>query len=144
MIKLTYYEQELRKIVQPQYPDATFVGRACYVNLGGANRAKIQFFAGFISNQYDSLQITILNRNEGAVDHLRLSFLDLIGPQKVANPNFPEGMNPHIWDDAGDVDWYVYHPNAKDYQKFGEAVSTYLEVFQEPTMDTSQQWEQTM
>ena len=141
---MNYYEQELRKIVQPQYPDATYVGRACYVNLGGANRAKIQFAMGIVSNQYDSLQITILNRNEGAVDNLRLRFLDLIGSQKVKNPNFPEGVNPHIWDDCGDADWYVYHPNAKDYQKLGEAVSSYLDVFQEQTLSEQPQWQQTM
>lgn len=141
---MTYYEQELRKIVQPQYPDAAYVGRACYVNLGGANRAKLQFVTGIIANQDDALQITILNRNEGAVDNLRLRFLDLIGTQKVRNPNFPEGVNPHIWDDYGKVDWYVYHPTPKDYQKLTEAVSSYLEVFQEQAMSEQPQWQQTM
>ena len=27
---MTFYEQELRKIIGEQYPDATYVGRACY------------------------------------------------------------------------------------------------------------------
>lgn len=141
---MNYYEQELKKIVQPQYPDAAYVGRACYVHLGGANRAKIELDASYVVNQYDSLKITILNRNEGAVDHLRLRFLDLLGPKKVSNPNFPDGVIPHIWDDYGKVDWYVYHPNAKDYQKLTEAVSSYLEVFQEQTMSEQPQWQQTM
>ena len=30
---MTFYEQELRKIVGERYPDATYVGRACYVRL---------------------------------------------------------------------------------------------------------------
>ena len=29
---MTFYEQELRKIVGERYPDATYVGRACYYN----------------------------------------------------------------------------------------------------------------
>ena len=40
---MTFFEQELRKIVGAEYPDATFVGRACYVRLSDMNRAKIQF-----------------------------------------------------------------------------------------------------
>ena len=40
---MTFYEQELRKIVGERYPDATYVGRACYVRLDEMNRAKIQF-----------------------------------------------------------------------------------------------------
>ena len=37
---MTVFEKELRKIVEPTYPDATFVGRACYVRLSEMNRAK--------------------------------------------------------------------------------------------------------
>ena len=36
---MTFYEQELRKIVGERYPDATYVGRACYVRLSDMNRA---------------------------------------------------------------------------------------------------------
>lgn len=32
---MTFYEQELRKIVGERYPDATYVGRACYERLRG-------------------------------------------------------------------------------------------------------------
>ena len=62
---MTFYEQELRKIIGEQYPDATYVGRACYVRLGEMNRAKIQFVTGMVGSQYNALQITILGRSEG-------------------------------------------------------------------------------
>ena len=65
---MTFYEQELRKIIGEQYPDATYVGRVCYVRLSDMNRAKIQFVTGIVSNQYNALQLTILNRSEGQVD----------------------------------------------------------------------------
>ena len=42
------------------------------------------------------------------------------------------------------VDWYVYHPNSRDYQKLTDAVSDYLEVFQEQSQTADQQWQQTM
>ena len=47
---MSFYEQELRKIVGAQHPDATYVGRACYVRLNDMNRAKIQFVTGMIAS----------------------------------------------------------------------------------------------
>ena len=105
---MTFYEQELRKIVGERYPDATYVGRACYVRLSDMNRAKIQFVTGIVSKQYNALQMTFLTRSEGQVDTLRLRFSDLLGTKVTSNPNFRNGVDPHIWDDYGKVDWYVY------------------------------------
>ena len=100
---MNFFEQELRKIVGSAYPDATYIGRACYVRLGEENRAKIQFVTGIVSNQYNALQMTILNRSEGTVDTLRVSLTDLLGKQATKNPNFRNGVEPHIWDDNGNV-----------------------------------------
>ena len=141
---ITFYEQELRKIVGSCYPDATYVDRACYVRLGEMNRAKIQFVTGMIGSQYNALQITILNRSEGQVDTLRLRFSDLLGLKMTANQNFRNGVEPHIWDDSGKVDWYVYHPTRQDYEVLSTAVSDYLEVCQEMDQAADQAWEQTM
>lgn len=128
---MTFYEQELRKIVGSAYPDASYVGRTCYVRLDEMNRAKIQFITTGISKHYDALRMTILNRQEGEVDNLALRFSDLLGKKDVM---------PHIWDDAGDVDWYIYHPSRQDYEVLTDAVSDYLGIFQEQ----EQVWQQTM
>ena len=141
---MTFYEQELRKIVGERYPDATYVGRACYVRLSDMNRAKIQFATGIVANQYHALQLTILNRNEGQVDVLRLQLTDLLGRKMTPNPNFSNGVTPHIWDDGGKVDWYVYHPTRQDYEILSDAVADYLEVFQDMSQSSDRQWEQTM
>ena len=141
---MTFYEQELRKIVGERYPDATYVGRACYVRLSDMNRAKIQFVTGIVANQYHALQLTILNRNEGQVDVLRLQLTDLLGRKMTSNPNFSNGVMPHIWDDSGKVDWYVYHPTRQDYEILSNAVSDYLEVFQDMSQSSDRQWEQAM
>ncbi len=141
---MSFYEQELRKIVGERYPDATYVGRACYVRLSDMNRAKIQFVTGIVANQYNALQLTILNRNEGQVDALRLQLTDLLGRKVTSNPNFSNGVMPHIWDDGGKVDWYVYHPTRQDYEILSNAVSDYLEVFQDMSQSADRAWEQTM
>ena len=130
---MTFYEQELRKIVGERYPDATYVGRACYVRLDEMNRAKIQF-----------VTTGILNRQEGDVDNLLLRFSDLFGKKMVNNPNFRDGVIPHIWDDYGKVSWYVYHPTRQDYEVLSDAVSDYLEVFQDMSQSADRAWEQTM
>lgn len=141
---MTAFEQELRKIVSPRYPDATYVGRACYVRLSEMNRAKIQFISTHIASQYDALRLTILNRDEGAVDNLVLRFSDLLGKKHTSNPNFRDVVIPHLWDDCGKVAWYVYQPSSRDYQELSDAVGSYLEVFQEQVQMERPGWEQTM
>lgn len=98
---MNFFEQELHKIVAPKYPDATYVGRACYVRLDELNRAKIQFVTGIVANQYHALRVSILNRNEGQVDVLLLNLSDILGKKQTGNPNFRNGINPYIWDDYG-------------------------------------------
>ena len=142
---MTFFEQELRKIVGDVYPDATFVGRACYVRLSDMNRAKIQFTTCGTADHYEALQMTILNRSDGQVDTLRLRFKDVLGTKAVPNnPNFRNGISPHAWTYNGKTEWYAYHPNSRDYQKLTDAVSDYLDVFQEQTQTADQQWQQTM
>lgn len=141
---MTFYEQELRKIVGARYSDATYVGRAAYVRLSDMNRAKIWFTTCGISSHYEALQMAILNRCDGQVDSLRLRFADILGVKQVTNPNFREGISPHIWDDHGKPHWYVYHPSSRDYHQLSDAVGEYLSVFQEQKMTPAQGWEQTM
>lgn len=141
---MTAFEQELRKIVSPRYPDATYVGRACYVRLSEMNRAKIQFISTHIASQYDALRLTILNRDEGTVDNLVLRFSDLLGKKHTSNPNFRDGVIPHLWDDCGKVAWYVYQPSSRDYQELSDAVESYLEIFQEQVQMERPGLEQTM
>lgn len=141
---MTFFEQELRKIVGDVYPDATFVGRACYVRLSDMNRAKIQFTTCGTADHYEALQMTILNRSDGQVDTLRLRFGDVLGTKHVNNPNFRNGVSPHAWTYNGKTEWYAYHPNSRDYQMLTDAVSDYLDVFQEQTQTADHQWQQTM
>ena len=125
-------------------PRRHLCGQSLLVRLSDMNRAKIQFVTGIVSNQYNALQMTILNRSEGQVDTLCLRFSDLLGTKMTSNPNFRNGVEPHIWDDYGTVSWYVYHPTRQDYEVLSDAVSDYLEVFQDMSQPTDRAWEQTM
>ena len=141
---MNFLEQELRKIVGDRSPDTTFVGRACYVRLNEMNRVKIRFISTEISNHYNALRLTILNRQEGEVDNLLLRFSDLLGKKMTSNPNFPSGITPHIWDDNGKLSWYVYQPSSQDYQTLSDATSDYLQIFQEMEQNADQGWQQSM
>ena len=141
---MTFYEQELRKIVGEEYPDATYVGRACYVRLDEMNRAKLCFIATNISNHYDALRMTILNRQDGVVDQLTVRFSDVLGTKQVNNPHFRNGVEPHIWEYQGRPEWYAYHPGSQDYRMLTKSVMSYLDIFMEMEQTESQQWQQTM
>ncbi|GHU58572.1 hypothetical protein FACS1894133_3580 [Clostridia bacterium] len=130
---MNFFEQELRKLADAGItPDnATFAGRACYVDLGGQNCAKIQFTTTGVSEHYSALAVDILNRTDGKVDSLRFRFGDVWGKKPTPNPNFSDGIMPHIWTDRAKSEWYVYKPTPADFKQLAEAVSDYLSVFTE-------------
>ena len=49
----------------------------------------------------------------------------------VSNPNFPNGVSPHMWIDRGQLEWYAYAPNPRDYEILADQISDYVDVFQE-------------
>lgn len=127
-----FFDQELRKLFGDGsiIEDPKFVGRACLGTLGGDLRVRAEFVSLKISGQYNALRLTILNRTEGVVDRSVLRFRDIIGIQKApSNPNFRNGISPHIWDDYGKAEWYVYHPTIADYETIRQAAGDYLDVF---------------
>lgn len=131
---MTFFEQELRRLFDHDavFADARFVGNACYGRLTDNIRVKINFVDCKVKDNYDALKVTILNRNEGQIDSMVLRFRDLWGMKQTSNPNFREGVSPHLWADYGKASWYVYQSNQADYKQLAEAVNTYVEVFQEP------------
>ena len=134
---MTFFEQELHKLFDRNevLSDVRIVGNTCYGRLTDSIRVKASFQTGMIANQYDRLKVTLLNRNEGTIGSLVVRFKDLWGIKATDNPNFREGVSPHIWDGYGKACWYVYQPRKADYQRLAEAVDTYLSVFQEPAQE---------
>jgi hypothetical protein len=60
-------------------------------------------------------------------------FSDILGTKTVpGNPNFSEGIVPHVWKGHKDYEWYAYQPTPRDFELIAETVDSYLEMFQAP------------
>ena len=133
---MNFFESELKKIMDNSsiLKDQKYVGRICYGTINDDLRARVEFVTLGVSDHYVGLKTSIINRKEGVVDSILLRFTDIWGKPKVSNPNFREGVNPHIWTDSGKSDWYVFRPTAADYRKLADSVENYLSVFQDMAM----------
>jgi len=125
---MSFFERELQRIadVCKNITNPTFAGRACYGDLGGDNRVKLQFVTLGRSDHYEALKATVLNRTEGEVDSLLFRFEDIWG--KKHNKGYNGGI-PHIWTNDRKADWYAYTPTAADIKVLATEVSAYLHVF---------------
>lgn len=103
---MTGFEQELRKLFDHDavFADARFAGNVCYGRLNEEVRIKARFVTCGYTDNYEALKVTLLNRREGEIDSSLLRFRDLWGMKKVSNPNFREGVSPHLWLNNGKAD----------------------------------------
>ena len=129
-IPMNFFAQELKKIVEPIHPGATYSGRACYIKLGETNRAKLEFVTHGTADHYEALRVTVLNRLDGPVDKHTMLFRELIDVKGARDECFRRDI-PYAWTYNGQTEWYAYQPTASDYRTMGTAVDEYLEVFQE-------------
>ena len=136
----TTFQSELNKIFgnDAVFDNTRFVGRACYGSLGDDLKASAQFVSLNIQSQYDALKINIINRTEGVVDSVTIRFKELWGNKFTSNPNFREGVSPHLWLNNDKLCWYVYTPTNTDFNQLREAVSEYTELFREQTPEQQQ------
>lgn len=130
---MNFFEQELGRLVKEGgvITDPVFAGRVCYGDLGGDNRAKLQFVTTGYADHYEALKVTVLNRSDGEVDSLLLRFSDIWGKKQVSNPSFSDGLVPYIWTNNGKSEWYTYRPTDADIRQLAAQVSAYLGVFTE-------------
>ena len=138
---MNFFESELKKIMGDSaiLKYQKYVGRMCYGTIGGDLRARVEFVTLGVSNHYAGIKASVINRKEGVVDSILLRFSDIWGKPKVSNPNFKEGVNPHIWTDNGKSDWYVFYPGAAEYRKAADTLENYLSIFQDVSMTQESQ-----
>ena len=137
----SFFEQELGRLFGDGQVirNPTYSGRSCFGTLGKDLRVRARFISTGYADHYDSLKITVLNRTDGPVDTLVLKLKDLLGKKSVpGNPNFREGVSPHIWDNYGKQEWYAYHPPAADYEVIRQAAKQYLDVFRDRQQEHAQ------
>jgi len=128
---MSYFEQELCRIASAcdRIINPVFAGRACYGDLGGDNRVKLQFATMGVMDHYEAIKATVLSRSDGEVDTLVFHFEDVWGRKPVSNPNFKDGVKPYIWKNNNKYEWYAYYPTDADIRKLAAAVGAYLGVF---------------
>lgn len=138
---MNFFEQELKNIMAGSaiLKDQKYVGRLCFGTVDESIRARIEFVTTGTSSHYDGIKASIINRKEGVVDSMLLRFSDIWGKKKVSNPNFRDGIVPHIWTDNGKSDWYVFKPSKEDYKQLSAGIERYLSVFQDMEMAQGQQ-----
>lgn len=132
----TFFEKEMRKLLGQGLiiPEAVFAGRSCYGKLDEDIRVRMEFATERVADHYCALKVTLLNRKEGPIDSMLLRFSDVLGKKQTANPNFREGIVPHIWKDGDKFAWYVYQPTAADYKALADEVGSYTSMFQKEDM----------
>ncbi len=125
---MNIFEQELRRLAKAcaGIANPVFAGRACFGDLGGDNRVKLQFITMGYADHYSALKANILNRAEGEVDSLIFRFRDTWG--KKYNHGYQDGI-PYIWTYQGKSEWYSYHPTDVDIRQLAAEVNGYLDVF---------------
>ena len=128
---MNFLRAELKKILSmTEYcEEAVYVGNCGYVRVNEDVRMRLEFSKSS-TGTYDGIVMTMFNRKEGMIDTNALKFRDIWGRKAVSNPNFKEGIIPHIWENK-EKEWYVYKPNQKDYQILADEISQYVGLFQE-------------
>jgi hypothetical protein len=141
-----FFERELRKLFEGSETlgDPRFAGRICMARLSETTNVKLTFVTLGFADKYDGIEAKVLNRNEGPIDTAVFRFADILGRKAIPNnPNFRDGLYPHVWKTGGKYEWYAYRPTPGDFELIADTVSGYLEMFKTPvqTQGMTQQME---
>ncbi len=103
---MNFFEQEMRQMFgnSDVFYDPKFVGKTMLAKLDGDLRIKLQFVSSHISNHYDTVQMTIINRTDGVVDKQNFKFSDIIGLY-VRPGSRPQDY--HMWEYDNNPAWYT-------------------------------------
>lgn len=130
----TTFEKELKKIFGDDLilNNTKYVGRNCYGELDENIRMKARFVTMGVSNHYDALRLELINRTEGEIDATVIRLNEIWGKKAVpGNPNFRDGVSPHLWLNGDKLGWYAYQPTTKDFDILRESVKEYASVFKD-------------
>ncbi len=126
---MTIFEKEMRRMFcesENLSADTIFTNKAMLSPIGKDLRAKVEFIHTNVSDHYNALKLSIINRTEGLVDSQVFKFRDIIG--------LKNGQEPHIWDDHGKVGWYMYAPTNTEYESIQNEVEEYIGMFADQEM----------
>lgn len=126
---MSFFTKELMKCTEG-FKDRKCIGNAIYIPLGENNRLKIFFTTLGYADHYEAINISVVDKNNGVIDRWTIKFADVWGKKQVSNPNFKDGIIPHVWKHGNqDFGWYVYTPTPSDMELLAEQISDYAELF---------------
>lgn len=141
MAVATTFEKELKKIFGDDLilNNTKYVGRDCYGEIDDNIRMKAHFVTMDISGQYNALRLELINRTEGEIDAVVIRLNEIWGKKDVpGNPNFRNGVFPHLWLNGDKLGWYVYQPTTRDFEILRESVKEYTSVFKDFSLEKEQ------
>lgn len=129
---MNFFEKEMRQMFEGDdiLQDAKFVGKTMLAKLDDDLRIKLQFIASHISAQYDTVQMTIINRTDGVVDKQNFKFSDIIG--KYTRPG-RDPLDYHMWEYQGKPEWYT-PISLTDKARIADTVMDYAVMFLDQSM----------
>lgn len=131
---MNFFEQELRKLFDDGkiIGSPFYAGKSCFGTLGKDLRARVDLMDTCVD-------VTVIDRTKGPLGHFEVFFWDLLGRKfPPEHPQYKFGVSPHIWTYNNKTDWYVYHPTDADYEAIRQAVTQYLDLFQDRQQERMQ------
>ncbi len=107
-----------------------FVGKTMLAKLDGDLLVKLQFIASHISGQYNTVQLTLINRTDGVVEKQHFKFSDIIG-QYIRSGREP--LNYHMWEYDNKAEWYTPITLAQKAQ-IADTILDYVGMYQDEKM----------
>lgn len=129
---MNFYEKEMRQMFGDSdiFQEPKFTGKTMLAKLDDELRIKLQFAASYISGQFDSIQMTVINRTDGVVDKQQFKFSDIIG--KFTRPG-REPLDYHMWEYQGKPEWYT-PISLTDKARIADTVMDYAVMFLDQSM----------
>ena len=125
---MTYFASQLKWMLgnQPEFQDAKYVGRACFVSLANGTNIKAEFVTRGTHQKYEAIKLTAINKEDGQIDSTVLDFKDFFR----SRPGSTAGTyTPHIWTYNEKSEWYGTSPSYSEKEAIGEAASEYVRLF---------------
>ena len=95
---MNFFENELRRIFSKTegIQNLRYIGRSCYGKLSSDIRLKAEFVTNGVSEQFEVLKVTLINKADGEIDHVKLKLADIFGLKEINTSGIGK-TPPYIW-----------------------------------------------
>ena len=126
---MNFFEQQLRnftgKTTAFKSTSPIYIGRACFLTLSEGRRVRLEFITLGTAEQYEALEVTVINLRDGKLDSIRLRFSDYFAPRPTLGG---DARAPHIWMCDGKARWYG-EPAEAEKAALSKAAHDYVMLF---------------